>query len=203
MEYILISDAKLKIICEKSDLSQYDLRAEALEYSDADTRKFLEDILEYAKRKLGFETKLHKILVQIYPSRDGGCEIFISRLTPSHPSEEGSSLSEEKDQSATPQKKRERVFFFKELNHLLDACKRLLIKDFDGSSSAFYLDGKGYFLSIELDCELEEYRIFLIDEYSFIYEYGEPQNSPERIPYLKEYAKCLCPSGAIEILGKI
>ena len=49
MEYILISESKLKVICQESDLAPYGICADSLEYGDSDTRKFLEDILEYQK----------------------------------------------------------------------------------------------------------------------------------------------------------
>lgn len=200
MEYIPISDSKLKVTCERSDLLPYGIRAEELEYSNAETRKFLEDILEEAKQRLGFETKLHRILVQLYPSKDGGCEIFINRLTPQR---QEPLSNEKKEDNFNAKKKRSKVFFFNKLNPLLEVCKRLSLCEFDGKSSVFYIDGTGYFLSVELDCELEEYQIFVLDEYSFIYEYGESENSDVRIPYLSEYAKCICNENAIETLGKI
>ena len=202
MEYILISESKLKIICEADELSALGLSAESLEYSDGDTRKFLEDILEYAKQSLGFETKQHRILVQLYPASDGGCEIFINRLGPlekSLQSEEKSSKKLTKDSA----KKSEKIFFFYKLSDLLEVCKRLSLKEYEGKSSAFYISQRGYFLALELSCELEEYRIFMLDEYSFITEYGEPESASFKIPYLKEYAKCICPSRAVETLGKI
>lgn len=200
MEYIPINDARLKVTCERCDLLPYGIRAEELEYSNAETRKFLEDILEGARKRFGFESKLHRILVQLYPSKDGGCEIFINRLAPQRQEQ----LSDAKKESdALVKKKGNKVFFFDGLAPLLEVCKRLSICEFEGKSSAFYLDGTGYFLSVELDCELEEYQIFILDEYSFIYEYGEAENASERIPYLMEYGRCICCENAVETLGKI
>ena len=202
MEYILISESKLKIICEAEDLAAVDLCAESLEYSDGDTRKFLEDILEYAKQNLGFETKQHRILVQLYPSSDGGCEIFIHRLGLLEKSSQPEGTATQKPIKSPP-KKSEKIFFFYELSHLLEVCKRLSLKEYEGKSSAFYIAQKGYFLSLEVSCELDEYKIFILDEYSFLTEYGEPESASFKTPYLKEYAKCICPSRAVETLGKI
>ena len=203
MEYILISESKLKVICEENDLLPYGINADTLEYGDSDTRKFIENVLEYAKQNLGFETKQYRILVQLYPSSDGGCEIFVTRLdalikTPSKAEE-----NKQKSSLEQTHKKHEKIFFFNKLNHLLEVCKRLSLKEFEGKSSAFYLDGKGYFLSLEVYSELEEYQIFMLDEYSFISEYGDPESASVKIPYLKEYAKCICPYHAIQTLGKI
>ena len=199
MEYIQINDSKLKIICDKEDLYPYGISADALEYGDADTRKFLEDIFEHAKTALGFETKHHRILVQLYPSSDGGCEIFIHRLGALN--KEPDENEKTKKQSAP--KKCEKIFFFNKLDSLLEVCNRLSIKDFDGKSAVYYVADKGYFLSIELFCDLDEYKIFMLDEYSFILEYGEPENAALHLPYLKEHAKCLCRENAVETLGKI
>lgn len=206
MEYVLISESKLKIICEADDLTSYGLCADSLEYGDGDTRRFLEDVLEYAKENLGFETKQHRILVQLYASADGGCEIFVHRLgvlEKALGTEESKSEKKSEKSAKTSQKKEEKIFFFSTLSPLLEVCKRLSIKEFEGKSSAFYLATRGYFLSLELPCGLDEYRIFILDEYSFILEYGDLQSASFQLPYLKEYAKCICHSHAVETLGKI
>ena len=201
MEYIRISDSKLKIICESNDLSAYGICADSLEYGDEQTRSFLEEILEQAKYKLGFETKRHRILVQVYPSLDGGCEIFVNRLEALKQGEN------EAQKSAKPSKASaradERVFLFDTLNSLLEVCKRLCAKGFERKSSAYFLEDEGYFLCLEFEDELEEYQIPDLNEYSFILEFGEAENVSKRIPYLKEYGRCICRSGAVETLGQI
>ena len=35
MEYIIINESKLKIVCEKDDLAPYGINADTLEYGDA------------------------------------------------------------------------------------------------------------------------------------------------------------------------
>ena len=202
MEYILISESKLKVICDINDLAPYGISADSLEYGDGNARKFIEDVLEYAKQSLNFETKQYRILVQLYPSADGGCEIFIHRLSLLEKASQKEEKSANKSNNCAP-KKTEKIFFFNTLDPLLEVCKRLSMKEFEGKSSVFYIEEKGYFLLLEIYCELEEYKIFMLDEYSFISEYGEPQSTSVKIPYLNEYAKCICKSRAIETLGKI
>ncbi len=203
MEYIRISDSKLKIICESTDLDAYGICADSLEYGDAQTRSFIEEILEQAKYKLGFETKHHRILVQVYPSTDGGCEIFINRLEAlKKPPENNESTVEAPTVRKLP-KKCEKLFFFDSLDPMLEVCKRLIAKDFDEKSSAFYLDGEGYFLWVELEDEFAEYQVRELGAYSFISEYGEEENASKRTPFLEEYGRCLCPHSAVETLGKI
>lgn len=199
MEYIKISDSKLKIICESTDLDAYGVCADSLEYGDAQTRCFIEEILEIAKYKLGFETKRHRILVQVYPSIDGGCEIFVSRLEAvEKDSEEEESISK-KATDLIDGKRCEKLYFFNSLDRLIETCKRLCAKDFENDSSAFYLAEEGYFLRIELD----EDQALLLGPYSFIAEYGDEESLERRLPFLKEYGKCICPHRAAETIGKI
>ncbi|MBE6544118.1 MAG: adaptor protein MecA [Ruminococcaceae bacterium] len=80
MELLIISDCKLKIILSKGDMESYNLTAEALDYSLKNTRQTFDEIFELAKRKTGFEIKKGRLFVQVYPSVDGGCEIYLTRL---------------------------------------------------------------------------------------------------------------------------
>ena len=51
MEYILINEGKLKVMFEKSDLEEFDIRAEELDYANPDAKPVFEDILRYAYRE--------------------------------------------------------------------------------------------------------------------------------------------------------
>ena len=204
MEYILINESKLKIICEKEDLLPYGINAEALEYSDASSRKFIEVLLEEAKAKHGFETSKYRVLIQLFPDTDGGCEIFVSKLGLLKKESETTEKKEniQKRASIEPMKK---IFFFEKLDFLLEACKRLSFLPHCKKSSVFYIAEKGYYLYFEHNTvgELEEYGINTLNEYSFMLEYGEAQNEKENLPYLNEYAKCICKENAVEILSGI
>lgn len=204
MEYIVINESKLKIICESRDLSQYGICADSLEYSDASSRKFLEELLEEAKLKFGFETSKHRVLIQLFPDNNGGCEIFVSKLGLLKNNTE----KEEKKEYHFNKSKSEpikKLFLFEKLDFLLEACKRLSFLPLIKKSEVFYLTNKGYYLYFEIDSEdeLEEYGVISLNEYSFLHEYGESQNADKEIPYLAEYAKSICKTNAVEILGKI
>ena len=202
MEYILINESKLKIICKEKDLEPYGISADLLEYGDASSRRFLDDLLDEAKSKLGFETLKHRVLIQLFPDKSGGCEIFISKLGLLL------STSDEKPspiKKASKPKSQERIFFFEKLDFMLEACRRLSFLQNIKKSSAFYIYGCGYYLYFLLDVqpELDEYDIPILDEYSFLLEYGEPKSVKEKLPYLMEYAKCISQGKAIESLGNI
>ena len=222
MEYISINESKIKIICEEKDLELYGVSAQSLEYGEASSRSFLDSLLEKAKSKLGFDTAKHRILIQLFPSNDGGCEIFVSKLGLLKKLSDASSFSnassnsnsitaKENDYHKKAKEVQKKLFFFEKLNFLLEACKRFSLLEYSKNSSAFYLDGHGYYLYFEVpessnsneSKELEEYGITSLDEYSFLLEYGEPQSIKENLPYLKEYAKNICKEKAIEKLSVI
>ena len=207
MEYIVINDSKLKIICEEKDLEPYGISAHALEYGDAVSRKFLEHLLDEARERLGFETVLHRVLIQLFPDNRGGCEIFVNKLGLLKKSAEDSSENAPQSlpKAVTKKENAKKLFFFERLDFMLEACKRLSYLEDTKASKAFYLDGKGYYLYLELDAdgELLEYGINALDEYSFLLEYGEPQSESKLLPFLFEYAKCVCEENAVETLGKI
>lgn len=222
MEYIMITKSKLKVICEREELLPFGVSANHLDCALPEARRFLDSVLERAKRDFGFDTEKYRILAQLYPSRDGGCEIFISRLglisqsdaVRQEESDENSmdlakeksekNEKTEKNEKSKKRKKTKKLFFFERVDFLLEVCKRLSLLDFKGRSEAFYLKERGYYLCVELelDSTIEEYALPVIDEFSFILEYGEPE-ATSLAPYLYEYALLLCSSDAVNRLAKI
>ncbi len=80
MELIIISASKLKIMLTPPDMQYYELPAEPISCIDDQTRRAFRHIFDDAKSQVGFETEGEKLFVQLYASRDGGCEIFVSKL---------------------------------------------------------------------------------------------------------------------------
>ena len=204
MEYIMINESKLKVICEESDLDPYGICADSLEYGDAYSRKFLEDLLDEAKVRFGFDTARHRVLIQLFPDNEGGCEIFINKLGLLE--KQSCDTKKQENTSKKPKNKiLKKLFFFERLDFMIEVCKRLSFLDGCKSSTAFYEEGHGYYLYFDtiVNAETEEYGLPTLDEYSFLLEYGEAQSSKEKLPYLYEYAKNICSKNAIEELGKI
>ena len=80
MEYVIINESKLKVILDSYELQNKNLDAQDLDYADPYAKKLFGDILCYAKDNFGFDTSGHRVLLQLYPSKDGGCELFITKL---------------------------------------------------------------------------------------------------------------------------
>ncbi len=189
MDYIMINEGKLKIMLEAEDLAEWDIRIDELDYANPYAKAIFEEILAYAKENFGFDATGRKVLLQLYPSRDGGCELFITRLG------ELERSSKEADGIC------QRAYSFDKLSHLLSVCRRLLISGFKGESSAWFDNEGKWFLLIGTEGENSELQP--IDEFTFISEFGDIESSKFISLYLHEYAFPICEGDATSTLGKI
>ena len=193
MEYILISDSKLKVMLEQQDLKEWDISADMLDYTNPNAKKVFGDILKYAKQEFGFDTSGCKVLLQLYPSKDGGCELFVTCV-------KSSELITDIDNYGSCVTK---AYSFEKLDYLLAVCKQLLRLEICKSSSAWFdEDGRWYLTFVEKD-HCEELDLLPLSPISFISEYGEPESHKALSLYLCEYASPICEENAIEVLGML
>lgn len=80
MELIIINSEKLKVILSPSDMQELDVTCEDLDYETPHTKRAFWEILDKAKSKVGFDSQGYRLYVQVYPSKDGGCEMFVTKL---------------------------------------------------------------------------------------------------------------------------
>ena len=78
MELILISNTKLKIMLDESDMIKYHIGSES-DCAKGSTRRAIRSLLECAREQIGFNTDGEEIFVQLYTSKKGGCELFITK----------------------------------------------------------------------------------------------------------------------------
>lgn len=76
----MISDSKLKIMLTSDDMKEYSLDCSTLDYENTETRRAFWSILDEAKHRTGFDAASEKVFVQVYPSRAGGCEMYVTKL---------------------------------------------------------------------------------------------------------------------------
>lgn len=211
MELIMISQSRLKIMLTAQDMQKYSLGTE-IDYSDSVTRKVFRNILKEAKEKTGFNAESEKIYVQFYPSKKGGCELYITKINdeldyldfedeetvksrPSKPPEHSFGFI---PPAKSPPRERRRAFSFDSTEHLIAVCKRLLSIKWNGKSRA-YKSADGKFHLMISDKSSSSFSV--LDRLSFITEYGKCESYSELEIYLCEYGEAICKEKAVEKLG--
>ena len=193
MELIRISSCKLKVMLSACDVQRFRLDPEngAPEELQRSFRLLLREI----ERESGFDADGKELSIQYFPSREGGCEMFISHLNE----------KEQEDFCEAPPLQREiagfhkeYAFRFPEMDLLLAACKRLFTMGYTGDSRA-YLGEKGQcFLFLGLT---SPHPFEMPEELLFLFEYGKQESVTDAKIYLSERGKTLCDSSAVSRLA--
>ena len=194
MEFLKINENKLKITLRAEELEEWGIVAEDLDCADLRSRAFLRKLLRCAEGEVGFVTERFRTLIQLYVSRDGGCEIFVSRIEPPD-SEEGDGASHNERISVEPVSASSLAFRFERIEWLLAVCRRLRQLGFSGESHAYLGPDGSYYLC------LEDLPPMCADAYAFIYEYGHGESPDATHSLLRECGRLICPSRAVEQLG--
>lgn len=196
MELILINSSKLKIMLSHDDMKRYDLDTDCIDYDTTATRRAFWSILDDAKCQTGFDAASDRLFIQLYPSKEGGCEMYVTKMSvPRLPSAQDSRKTALADRQYGGREQTD-AYGFDSMNSLLCVTRRLLSLGFDGESQVYRDDGGRLFLL------LSRYGIGApLDEFSFILEYGNAENVEQLKLYISEHAVCICPHGAVERLG--
>ncbi len=160
MELIRVNSVKLKIILTPEDMKGFDLTADELDYAYPKTRRAFRQILEKAREETGFDIKNEKIYVQVFPSVDGGCEMFLTRkddLLP-EPATRASSAFRPKYRIAERSFREDKRYIAKsaELENVIRLCKRLHDCGFSGTS-VLYRHAGFYYLVVRLTARMPSF----------------------------------------------
>ena len=147
MELIRISDRKLKIMLTSTDMRRFELNNDDFGEGSAQTRRAFRLLLEEVKRQTGFDAEDHQISVQYFPSREGGCEMFLSQLScteeiPAHTTKAVQLRSKYRSGGFH----KECAYQFADLDTLLLVCQRLCKMEYIGNSSAYLGANSRYYL---------------------------------------------------------
>ena len=203
MELIRISDSKLKIMLTPMDMRQFELNTDNF-YDDSEKmHRSFRKLFEEVKRQSGFEADDHRISVQYFPSREGGCEMFISNLSGDR---EKSPCALTPAQEMQPMARtrgnfcRSFAYRFEGLEELLSVCRRLLPMDYISASSAWRDDGGRYYLFLSTFAASP---FATPEELYFVVEYGTIENASQLRLYLAEHGTVICAEDAVGTLGAI
>ncbi len=195
MEFILIGKTKLKVSLTASELAAFDTNAEELDYTKPKTKAMLREVLTRAETELGFTCNGGRTLFQVYTSKNGDCEIFVT-LTETEDDEGTIHCRSVYDRSHEPLCRS--VFGFNNVEWLLTVCKRLCDVGYSGKSSAYIGEDRRFYLFLD---GLYSPEYSAVDEYTFICEYGEQENASAMAQYLAEHGKEICNARAVETLS--
>ncbi len=136
MELIVIDEKKIKLTLTAEEMTAYHLTGE-----DARSYETLRGVLRDAREKCGCRGMNGRVCIEMYPSKKGGCELFVTKLaererenrTDMKPANEGL-LAEYRKYVF-----RGRVIYvFDAMAHLLTACRGLAHASYDGVSVAYH-----------------------------------------------------------------
>ena len=210
MELIRISDRKLKIMLTPTDMCHFDLNTESLGEDSARMHRAFRQLLEEVREQSGFEADESHLSIRYFPSREGGCEMFICNLqgdererlpistSAPHPTKRPSSGLHPIGRD-TGGFRKECAYRFEALCHLLKSCQRLFHMHYACESAAYKDDHGAYFLILSVR-SLSPFST--PEELDFIVEYGTVENAAHLRLYIREHASLIC-TGAIEQLAAL
>ena len=195
MELIRISDTKLKVMLSEEDMVFYDLDTEALDYDNRETRRAFWQILDEAKRKTGFDASSDRVFVQVYPSKKGGCEMFVTKVGKL---DEGNKRSK----GVAAMRKKENIYSFDSFDTMTLMCEKLKAIGYEGQSSVYMDENKGvYYLIVEELSSDSVLKNSALGEFGFLSEYGKKKSGSLIYAYIKEHFACIDGKDAVNTLS--
>ena len=147
MEFLLVGESKIKIVLSEEERVGFNLNANAPDVSGPSARRSFWNILDMAKKEVGFDPAGDKVLIQLYPMSHGGCEIFVTKLGVLP---ETSAKIVSKSNKVAMLSKKKSLYAFSSLDDITNATRA--IKAISGDvtvKSDVYFQNDKYYLSIE------------------------------------------------------
>ena len=201
MELIVIDESRIKVMLTAEEMKAYRME-------DGGTREILRGIMADACRKCGYGGTVMRgrVYVEMYPSREGGCELFVTKLAERGHGERkidcerengtGMGMKSGNESILAEYRKyifRGRVIYaFERMEDLLGACLGLMKNGYRGESAAYRDEEKrGYYLILEQESPIASENLGSLCRSSLYY-------------YINEHCRRLCDGcDAVVILGKL
>ena len=209
MELIRINSHKLKIMLTPADMSHFELPTEGFAENGDRSHHSVSLLLKELRERFGFEADEEGLSVQFFPSREGGCEMFISKpLEEKAEEREADTVKDAEKNALQPHRyrsksncfKRDFAYRFESLEFLLSVCRRLLEIGYICESTAFYDRQRNYYLLLS---SLSASPFSIPEEIGFITEYGSIQSPAGTRLYLAEHGEAICLSDAVLQLSRL
>ena len=188
-----IDQQTIKVVLTPRDMDSFDITYEEMDYKDPNTKRVILELLHQIKKETSMDFNGGKLFVEAFPYLDGGCVLYICTIPVSAETTPKTRQTQKPAVFNTPL-----VFAFRELEPLADACKHLFLQyNHIILKSALYLYEHQYRLLVYSYIKLDDKLIGLVSEYGRFIGKGSIQAS-----LVKEHAKCLLESNAIETISE-
>ena len=180
LEFLLIGESKIKIVLTPKEADEFGLQGVSADVGSHIARRAFWRVLDRARAEVGFDASGDKILIQLYPDREGGCEIFVTKL--GILSDASARLVSRSDR-VTLLSRKQGIYAFDCLEDLITAT--FAVRSATGDTlpqSDVYSDGSRYYLileeygkggePIEFPCILEFATVLTADTYIYICEHA-------------------------------
>ena len=188
MEFMKIGEKSLKITLNEKESKAYGLD-ENTEIDVDDMKGTFSKLLARAKREIGYKFSGEKVVAEIFNSKSGGCEIFLS-YAEERVVEERAKNNRQKSKGACS------IFSIDELNGIINISHSLKNRNYVGKSVLYHDNEQSKYYLILDDVSVKD------NKYLFLLEYARPMRSNSH-DYIKEHCKCICKKGAIRIFSKM
>ena len=164
-------------------------------------REAFRAVLKDAGKQTGVDFTEGRLSIQLYPSRSGGCEMFVTRSAAKEKRDKGRIPKEHETEresfslsaSEEPRWERSECFLFETTEWLISVCRRLITAEFSGRSAAFRDERGRWFLLLENVTALRP----------LVTEYGTAEEAEALRLYICEHGRSICPVRAVETLGRL
>lgn len=204
MDLILISEEKLKIILSEDDLKKLNIDIDSLDYSNVSTKRVFWEILDRAKETAGFDADKCKLYVQVFPSQDGGCEMFVTKFSNA---ENKTMQQQSKKYRITKRSSQDKCgrLISAQFEDICKLCRRISDDNMRFDTSLYYDDSGVYILTVKQISRIPSYissnSQFLTNIPEYLCEYGSVHSLNDKsISYLNEHCRKIADGNAIELL---
>lgn len=189
----MINSEKLKIMLTREDMTKYDIQLYSKAHTVSAIKETFSSLLTEIKERTGFDTLSQSSVLQVYPSRDGGCEIYITR------NDEDVTRCPNVSKAAAREDIRRlerKIFVFDDILALTDACVLLKSRGYSGFGALYTYNGEYYLL---LEARARAYRIK--SELMPLFDFGRCVDGPLGEAYIREHGECIIAECAVEALS--
>lgn len=193
MELIIINEKKLKVTLSGEEMTKYDL--DGLDECACGTRSSLRGMMRDIQMQTGFNSGGEKLYIQLYPCRNGGCELYITVLDTANSVPTHDSINMSEISTTDFGRIRGVIYGFECISDMASAC-RAAVQQMAGSihSSAYSDDRGGAFLVLDKQPGNHVSRL--------LSEFGRPEYGESVAPYICEHWHIIFAQNAAQKLAQ-